>query len=362
MSSNLVIHAIYNDDDILMDAVKQARKAHHHIEEVYTPFPVHGLDKAMGLAPTRLAICAFIYGCIGLTIAITLMNFIMIQDWPQDIGGKPSFNYIDNIVTIAGNLVANSITMGAGEYEFSSTRMLFASTSSAAFTVGQRIVVTGMSALGYNNTWTVKTCTATTITADGSATGAGTGGVIKPLNSVASFDSANFTISSGWVSIKTGSIQVLENKTEYDLNSLWANVSESGAAIEIRKVYHDNVPAIARYFDPFAGTGMGTYSMLQEFGFTGYSTGVSFLLMPLHADILRFQAIELNDMIRRSAFSFRTYNNKLKITPIPTYDYKLYFEYILVNDRDQAVSGSVAGSVSDYSNACLLYTSDAADE
>jgi hypothetical protein len=151
--------------------------------------------------------------------------------------------------------------------------------------------------------------------------------------------------------IKTGSIQVLENKTEYDLNSLWANVSESGAAIEIRKVYHDNVPAIARYFDPFAGTGMGTYSMLQEFGFTGYSTGVSFLLMPLHADILRFQAIELNDMVRRSAFSFRTYNNKLKITPIPTYDYKLYFEYILINDRDQAVSGSVAGSVSDYSNA-----------
>ena len=70
MSSNKVIHAIYNDDDILMDAVKQARKAHHHIEEVYTPFPVHGLDKAMGLAPTRLAICAFIYGCIGLTISI----------------------------------------------------------------------------------------------------------------------------------------------------------------------------------------------------------------------------------------------------------------------------------------------------
>ena len=97
MSSNLVIHAIYNDDDILMDAVKQARKAHHHIEEVYTPFPVHGLAKAMGLAPTRLAICAFIYGCIGLTIAITLMNFIMIQDWPQDIGGKPSFAYYQNM-------------------------------------------------------------------------------------------------------------------------------------------------------------------------------------------------------------------------------------------------------------------------
>jgi hypothetical protein len=97
MSSNKVIHAIYNDDDILMDAVMQTRKAHHHIEEIYTPFPVHGLDKAMGLAPTRLAICSFIYGCIGLIVAITMMNFIMIQDWPQDIGGKPSFSYIQNM-------------------------------------------------------------------------------------------------------------------------------------------------------------------------------------------------------------------------------------------------------------------------
>ena len=95
--SNKVIHAIYNDDDILMDAVMQTRKAHHHIEEIYTPFPVHGLDKAMGLAPTRLAICSFIYGCIGLIVAIVMMNFIMIQDWPQDIGGKPSFSYIQNM-------------------------------------------------------------------------------------------------------------------------------------------------------------------------------------------------------------------------------------------------------------------------
>jgi len=97
MSTNRVIHAIYNDDDVLMDAVRKTRIARHHIEEVFTPFPVHGLDKAMGLAPTRLAICAFIYGCLGLTVATTLMNYIMIQDWPQDIGGKPSFSYIQNM-------------------------------------------------------------------------------------------------------------------------------------------------------------------------------------------------------------------------------------------------------------------------
>lgn len=95
--SNKVIHALYNDDDVLMDAVKQTRLAHHHIEEVYTPFPVHGLDKAMGLAPTRIAICSFLFGLTGLAFATWLMNNIMIQDWPQDIGGKPSFSYIQNM-------------------------------------------------------------------------------------------------------------------------------------------------------------------------------------------------------------------------------------------------------------------------
>lgn len=95
--SHKVIHALYNDDDVLMDAVKATRKAHHHIEEIYTPFPVHGLDKAMGLAPTRIAIAAFLYGCTGLTFATWLLNNIMISDWPQDIGGKPSFSYIQNM-------------------------------------------------------------------------------------------------------------------------------------------------------------------------------------------------------------------------------------------------------------------------
>ena len=92
-----VIHAIYNDDDILMNAVKAVRAEHYHIDEVYTPFPVHGLDKAMGLEDTRIAICAFMYGLVGLAVAITMMNFIMIEDWPQDIGGKPSFSYIENM-------------------------------------------------------------------------------------------------------------------------------------------------------------------------------------------------------------------------------------------------------------------------
>jgi len=92
-----VIQALYNDDDVLMHAVKKVRAERHHIEEVYTPFPVHGLDKAMGLEDTRIAITSFLYGCLGLAVAIVMMNYIMIEDWPQDIGGKPSFSYLENM-------------------------------------------------------------------------------------------------------------------------------------------------------------------------------------------------------------------------------------------------------------------------
>jgi len=95
--SSKVIQAMYNDDDILMNAVKEVRAASHHIEEVYTPFPVHGLEKAMGLKDTRIAITAFMYGCVGLCFSIWMMNYMMIEQWPQDIGGKPSFTFFQNM-------------------------------------------------------------------------------------------------------------------------------------------------------------------------------------------------------------------------------------------------------------------------
>jgi hypothetical protein len=80
-----------------MNAVKQVRGQKYHIEEVYTPFPVHGLDKALGLEDSRISMAAFLYGVLGLTVAVTMMNYIMIEDWPQDIGGKPSFTFLQNL-------------------------------------------------------------------------------------------------------------------------------------------------------------------------------------------------------------------------------------------------------------------------
>ena len=97
MESSKVIHAFYTDDEILLDAVKAVKAEHHHIEEIFCPFPVHGLDKAMGLAPTRIAIASFMYGILGLGVAIWMTNYMMIEDWPQDIGGKPNFTWWANM-------------------------------------------------------------------------------------------------------------------------------------------------------------------------------------------------------------------------------------------------------------------------
>src|SRR5699024_11245389 len=89
-----VIHAIYNDDDILLQAVKDTRANRYRIEEVYIPFHIHGLEDAMGIPPTRLAITSFIYGVFGFAVAVVMVNYMMINDWPQDIGGKPSFSFL----------------------------------------------------------------------------------------------------------------------------------------------------------------------------------------------------------------------------------------------------------------------------
>ena len=68
-----------------------------YINEVYSPFPIHGLDHALGLKPTRLAITSFIYGCTGLSLALLMMWYMMIEDWPMIIGGKPNFSLLQNL-------------------------------------------------------------------------------------------------------------------------------------------------------------------------------------------------------------------------------------------------------------------------
>ena len=157
----------------------------------------------------------------------------------------------------------------------------------------------------------------------------------------------------GTVDFTSGSIDIVSGSQIYDLNKLWSSVSESGAAIEVRRVYYEASPAVQRYFDPYAGTGAGSYNMLDGFGWGNMTPAVQFMMMPIYADLLRMQAIEFNDQIRKSAHTFELRNNKIRIFPNPTANYKLWFEYILKSDRDNPLQTQFSGSsdvVSDYSN------------
>ena len=95
--STKTIYGIFDDEEVLLSSVKEIRANNIDIKEVYSPFPVHGLDKALGLKETRMAITAFIYGCIGLSLGALMIYNIMIIDWPQNIGGKPNWTFYHNM-------------------------------------------------------------------------------------------------------------------------------------------------------------------------------------------------------------------------------------------------------------------------
>ena len=157
----------------------------------------------------------------------------------------------------------------------------------------------------------------------------------------------------GNVDWKKGSVNITSGTQEYDLDALFADVSESGEAIEIKRIYYEGTPAMQRFFDPYATTGYGTINMVEGFGFGNNSPAVSFTLMPIFEDLLRVQAIEMNDSIRKSAYSFTLVNNKLRIFPDPTEDSTLYFDYVKTADRDNALvteHGTTSNVVSDFSN------------
>jgi hypothetical protein len=156
----------------------------------------------------------------------------------------------------------------------------------------------------------------------------------------------------GTVSWREGNINLTSSIQTYDLNS-WASSSgiEYGN-LEIKQIFYESTPAIVRFFDPYAGVGGSDVGgMMDQFGFGNMSPGINFMMMPINYDLQVLQAIELNDTIRRSNYSFELINNQLRIFPIPNGPGKLFFKYILKTDRNQAVvSGSMGvGVVTDVS-------------
>ena len=183
--------------------------------------------------------------------------------------------------------------------------------------------------------------------------------------------------SGGGVRWHKAVINVTPGQQTYSIRqAVSASLAEKGTAlsstssIEIKRVLHNAPPAIVRYFDPFVGTGLGSQQLLDSFNFGGFSPSVSFMMMPIHADLLRLQSIEFNDQIRKSHYTFEIHGDDIKFWPVPTFGTgssassifyrQVWFEYLFEEDKskDAILFGNTAlipGVVSDASNIPYTY-------
>jgi len=172
------------------------------------------------------------------------------------------------------------------------------------------------------------------------------------LNNVITIGEGYGTLANvgGRTDIKKGKITVNAATQSYDLQTLWADVSESGERIDVTKVFYEATPAINRFFDPYSVSGQGTLNLIDEFGFGSFSPAAQFIMMPIYEDALRIQQIEFNDQFRKSAHTFNIVNNKIQIFPNPTSTYNLWFEYQVKKDFRENSTVITPNVVSDYSN------------
>jgi hypothetical protein len=152
--------------------------------------------------------------------------------------------------------------------------------------------------------------------------------------------------AGGYTTWYTGSFTLKNHVQDYDVAAQLKAQGITGS-IEIKKIFYESPPAIVRYFDPYAGTGTGIQSLLETFGFGQFSPGINFLLMPIYFDVQKVQAIQLNDQIRKAAFSFDIHNNHVRIFPIPTgvtegYNDKMFIHYIIQEERNNPVTSNNA--------------------
>ncbi len=157
----------------------------------------------------------------------------------------------------------------------------------------------------------------------------------------------------GEVTMYTGSIVLTGSKQEYDLQTeSLIKGSHSGERLEIQRVFNLPPASITRFYDPFAGS-FEQRQMLDSFGMGNVSPAVSYILRPISYDIVRSQAIETNDRIRKSNYSFELINNKMRIFPIPKDTDggdKIYFHYYVRDDQTSTSKSSTTNKVTDPSN------------
>ena len=154
--------------------------------------------------------------------------------------------------------------------------------------------------------------------------------------------------------LKKGFVTLSQSVQDYDLQGLWADVSESGQRIEVQRVFNQPKSAISRFYDPYGGS-FDQQQLLDNFGMGNVSPAVSFILKPISYDLARANAIETSDLIRKSAYSFEIHNNKLRIFPEPREaddGQRVWFEYYLKSDirNTNNSNAELTGGVSDPSN------------
>ena len=154
--------------------------------------------------------------------------------------------------------------------------------------------------------------------------------------------------------LKKGHIVLTGSKQDYDLQGLWAEVSESGKRIEVQRVFNHPPAAVSRFYDPYAGS-FDQRQLLDAFGFGNVSPAISFVLKPISYDLARAAAIETSDLVRKSAYSFEIHNNNLRIFPRPLdgdSGEKIHFEYYVKDDirNTNNENAGLQGGVSDPSN------------
>ena len=158
----------------------------------------------------------------------------------------------------------------------------------------------------------------------------------------------------GNVDLKKGYITLSGSNQDYDLQDVWASVSESSKRIEVQRVFNHAPSSITRFYDPYAGS-FDQRQLLDAFGFGNVSPAISFILKPISYDLARANSIETSDLVRKSAYSFELHNNNLRIFPRPTTSdsgEKIWFEYYVKDDirNTNHISASMQGGVSDPSN------------
>ena len=196
-----------------------------------------------------------------------------------------------------------------------------------------------------------------------SGSGASTG-KIEPnhphmgITSVLSDQYGTFANVGGDATLHSGSITLVEGQQEYDMQSAYSasfagqGTNITGKRLEIQRVFHQSRAAMSRFWDPFIGT-FDQRMMLDQFGFASYAPSTTFTLRPIYYDVLRAQAIETSDYIRRSNYSFHIVNNKVRIFPRPDAGdggNKVWFQYYIKDELESNTRDFTKGKATDPSN------------